>query len=995
MTTKIMRFLLFLIYFPAVCFSQNLQTDWQKTFGNDGNAVVHKVIEATNGNLVAVGQSTAGAQGGTDGWLLITDHSTGQIVVEKRFGGKKDDVLYAVAQTFEGNFLLAGATSSIGKGKSDAWLLLVNDRGQLLSEKIYGTTGRDEFRHILLQNDGSLILAGHNNDRAAGDIWLSKIQRDSVRWEKNIGSDVFETLSGFVPASDGGFVFCGNTGKKAENGAENIFLAKADAKGNLSWKKFFGEKGWEEALGLIATRDGGFAVAGLTKAKGAGDLDAWLLKANRDGTRLWDKTFGGKDADLANALVQTNDGGFLLAGSTKSHRSGARFSEAWLVQISPGGELLGEQNQGTDKDDVFTSALALHDGSVVLAGAYNGSTAWMLRCSDPYHTKNALAGIRDAVSLKLSESTLHTADGTLTPGEQSFLSFKITNNADFDVPDLRVAVDNRSGGTDVTFWNTNYFGAIPKGVATEIRIPVKGNNDLAPGDQQLSVTVSSGVKSLQTFEQTITLRKPKPATLLIADHQFAASGRSDEVTLKVQIENNGDSTSRAAEVSFICPPGINAQGASNAPMGLIAAHSRRDARLVFVKTAQFSGSVARIVCIVKEGGREKVRKTLEWQATSGKTSLVSNGPILIWSDPAPHETGTNKVRKTDDHIEVKMTVVSPKPVNTKNIKVKVNGVEMDGSKFNEEDLSPPRQEEAKYIYTYKNKIPLQQGNNHLELVVDDVVSDALEVEFTPERANLFVVSIGPKHDDLQFTSQDAKDFAAAYKNQGGEGKLFNEVFVTELTTSEKTDLTGIKQAMYDLAYQWDDKQIKQSDMVLVFISSHGKIADNRFKILQTGYNPKYERLALDFKADILEVLNNINCKKLIFIDACHSGGAKEGYGGVSKAVVDLAKTQPGVSTLTSCGSTEKSYEDTAWGNGAFTEALLDAFSGKTCTDVNGAFRADTDSDRIVRLGELYDFLRRRVPALVQTGVPNAPTSQTPFMPESQLDKNLPLYFIEK
>ncbi len=990
-----MRFLLFLIYFPAVCFSQNLQTDWQKTFGNDGDAVVHKAIEATNGNLVAVGQTNAGAQGGTDGWLLITDHSTGQVVVEKRFGGKKDDVLYAVAQTFEGNFLLAGATSSIGKGKSDAWLLLVNDRGQLLRETTYGTAGRDEFRHILLQNDGSLILAGHNNDRTAGDIWLSKIQQDTVRWEKNIGTEAFETLSGFVPASDGGFVFCGNTGKKAENGAENIYLAKADAKGNLSWKKFFGEKGWEEALGLIATRDGGFAIAGLTKSKGAGDLDAWLLKANRDGTRQWDKTFGGKDADLVNALVQTTDGGFLLVGSTKSHRSGARFSEAWLVQTAPGGDLLWEQNQGTDKDDVFTSALVLHDGSVALSGQHNGNTAWLLRCSDPYNTKNALAGIRDAVTLKVSESALHTADGTLTPGEQSFLSFKITNTADFDVPDLRVAVDNRSGGSDVSFWNTNYFGAIPKGVATEVRIPVKGNNDLAPGDQQLSVTVSSGVKSLHTFEQTINLRKPKPATLSIADHQFAASGRSDEVTLKVQIENNGDSTSRAAEVSFICPPGINAQGASTAPMGLIAAHSRRDARLVFVKTAQFSGSVARIVCVVKEGGREKVRKTLEWNATSGKTSLVSNGPILIWSDPAPHETGTNKVRKTDDHIEVKMTVVSPKPVNTKNIKVKVNGVEMDGSKFNEEDLSPPRQEEAKYIYTYKNKIPLQQGNNHLELVVDDVVSDALEVEFTPERANLYVVSIGPKHEDLQFTGQDARDFAEAYKNQGGEGKLFNEVFVTELTTPEKTDLTGIKQAMYDLAYQWDDKQIKQSDMVLVFISSHGKIADNRFKILQTGYNPKYERLALDFKTDILEVLSNINCKKLIFIDACHSGGAKEGYGGVSKAVVDLAKTQPGVSTLTSCGSTEKSYEDKAWGNGAFTEALLDAFSGKTCTDGNGAFMADTDSDRIVRLGELYDFLRRRVPALVQSGVPNAPTSQTPFMPESQLDKNLPLYFIEQ
>lgn len=985
-----MRFLLFILLFPAFCFAQkNVQKDWDKTLGHDGDITVHQVIEATNGYLVAVGSA------GSDGWLLIADHSTGQVLFEKRFGGKKDDVLYAAAQTFEGNFLLVGATASVGKGKTDGWLLLVNDRGELLRETIQGTPGRDEYRHILLQSDGSIVLAGQQNDGATGDVWLSKMQNDSLRWEKNLGISEFETLSGFVGTSDGGFVFSGNTGKKAGNGDGNIYLAKADAKGNLSWKKFMGEKGWEESLGLIATRDGGFAIAGLHNPKGAGNPNAWLVKANRDGTRQWDKSFGGDNPDLANALVQTNDGGFLLVGSTQSHRSGARFPEAWLVQTTAGGDLQWEEPIGTDKEDVFTKALPLHDGSVALAGMRNGATAWFLRCSDPYNTRNALAGIRDAVTVKLSDAVLHTSDGSLTPGEQSYLSLKINNTADMDLPDLRVTVENRSGESDVTFWNTSYYGTLQKSGITEVRIPVKGNADLTEGQQQLTLTVSSGSKSLQTLDKTIPLRQPKPVALSIADHHFSASGSSDAVTLKVQIENSGDADSKAAEVSFVCPAGISLQGSATAPMGVISKHSRRDARLVFSKTEKFTGSSVRIVCVVKEGGVEKVRKTLEWQGGSGKTSLVSNGPILIWSDPAPHETGTNKVRKTDDHIEVKMTVVSPKPVNTKNIKVKVNGVEMDGSKFNEEDLSPPRQEESKYIYTYKNKIPLQQGNNHLELVVDDVVSDALEVEFTPERANLYVLSIGPTHQDLQYTARDAMDFAAAYRNQGGDGKLFNEVFITELVTPEKTNEVAIDQAIYDLAYQWKDKQIKQSDMLIVFISSHGKILDNRFMILQTGYDPKYEHIAVDYRDQILGVLNNINCKKLVFLDACHSGGAKDGFGGVSKAVVDLAKAQPGFSTLTSCGSTEKSYEDKAWGNGAFTEAILDAFSGKSCNDGAGAFVADTDKDNIVRLGELYDFLRRRVPELVKSGVPNAPTSQTPFMPESQLDKNLPVYFIGK
>jgi hypothetical protein len=43
---------------------------------------------------------------------------------------------------------------------------------------------------------------------------------------------------------------------------------------------------------------------------------------------------------------------------------------------------------------------------------------------------------------------------------------------------------------------------------------------------------------------------------------------------------------------------------------------------------------------------------------------------------------------------------------------------------------------------------------------------------------------------------------------------------------------------------------------------------------------------------------------------------------------------------------------------------------------------------------LYEFLRRRVPTLVQTAIPNAPTTQTPFMPESQLDKDMPIYWLK-
>ncbi len=984
-----MRLLAFTLFcLPVLLTAQPLRQDWQQT--SAGNTTLHDVLEATNGYIIATGETTSKTSGGSDGLLLIADHSTGQLVTELRLGGSKDDVLYAAVQTFDGRFLLAGATESAGKGDKDAWLVLVDERGRKVWETTLGTPGRDECREMLLLADGTVLLAGIQNDKKSGDIWLAKLDGKKVLWEKNLGATEFETISGLALSTDGGFVFCGNTAKKASTGAGDIYLAKTDGRGDLLWKKWFGEGEWEEALDLIVTHDGGFAIAGLTKSKGAGDLDCWLLKTSRDGFKQWDKTFGGKSADMANTLLQTHDGGFLLAGASKSKRIGTRFSDAYFVQTTPGGELQWEQYLGDDRDDAISALAPLHNGSMVAIGAFDGGSARLLRVSDPEFSRLAAIAMRDAATVELSEATVRSADGTLTPGESAYLHFRISNRTDLDLHDLRVTADNSEADGHLAVWSANYFGTLRKNGHLDVRIPLLAASDLTDGQQRLRIGVSSGEKSLKSFEKTVVLRKPKPATLLLADHTFAASGRSDEIVLSIQLENGGDTVSQATELRFVCPEGIKPAGATIFKMGTLEPHTRKEVKFSFVKTPQFTASVAAISCVALENGGEKARKTFEWQA-SGKASILATGPILIWTDPAPHETGSNKVRRTEDHFEFKMTVVSAKPLEPKNFKMKVNGVETEGSKFNEEDLSPPKRENAQYTYTYRNKIPLQQGKNRVEVVVDGQASDHLDVEFAPERANLFVLAIGPTHDDLKYTAKDAADFAAAFAGQ--EGQLYNRVVVNVLNTPDKTDLTGIKQAAFDLAYQWDDKQIKPTDVLLVFVSSHGKIVDNRFKILQSGYNPKYERLAVDFKSDVLEILNPINCKKIVFLDACHSGGAKDGYGGLSRAVVDLAKAQPGVSTLTSCGSTEKSYEDKSWENGAFTEAMLEAFADTECHDADGAYRADTNGDRVIRLGEMYDFLRRRVPALVQNTIQSAPTSQTPFMPESQLDKNMPIYWL--
>lgn len=966
--------------------AQEIKPAWTKSFGGGGD-VFHRVIEAGNGSVIAVGESSVQTQGGKDGLVAILNYSTGAVVKELRFGGAKDDVIYDIAPTPQGFFLLAGYTESIGKGGHDGWLLLIDEKGRKIDEKSIGGVGKDELRQIEILPDGSaMVLAGFKNDQKDGDAWLIKLSlKYEMIWEKQLGRDKYGLPSGLVLSNDGGASFSGNTRK-----GNQIYLAKVDARGAEVWSQTYGEKDYEEALDLISTRDGNYALAGLTKSKGAGDADAWLLKIGRDGSLLWDVALGKRDFDLASALVQYNTGAFGLFGSSNSYRSGARAAKALRIRAASDGNKESEAYWGNGNDESWEAVSLLHDGSVVVVGKAPGG-AFVGRLPLEDQDNPPIVGVRDQNAVEIAELKLNSQDNqSIQRNENAYLSFRLNNKSGAELSDIKVEVEDQTGSSRLEYWAVNYLGQVgSERTGKIVRIPVR-SKDISNGEHNFNLKISAGDKYLTDTDVKLVTRVPLPATLQIASFNYFSSTRSDEVTLRIVLENSGDANSGPTDVTFQYPAGIKPSASASNTIGAVAARSKREVDFLFTKTPQFTGTAVNIVCIVKENGAERIRKTLE-----GRSGGVGGGgPIMLWTDPDVNEVG-NKLKKTNNQIEFKMNVVSDKNLEPKNFKLRVNGVEMEGSKFNEQDLSAPKRDTGYYSYTYRNKIPLIMGTNRVEVIVDGKPSAPIFVEYAPQRSNLFILAVGPVHSDLMYTSKDAKDFAEAFRNQGGVDKLYPNVHVQEITTPETTNLTGIKQAMYDLSYMWKDGLITANDVVVVFISSHGKIYNNEFRILQSGYNPKYEDVSIDYKKEVLDVLNRLSCKKLIFLDACHSGGAKEGFGGLSKAVIDLAKTQPGVSTLSSCKADEKSYEAQNWENGAFTEAMLEAFANKPFNDARGAYSADANNDRIITLGELYDFLQRRVPQLVKSVIPNAPTSQAPFMPEDQLDRAMPLYYIQK
>jgi hypothetical protein len=128
-----------------------------------------------------------------------------------------------------------------------------------------------------------------------------------------------------------------------------------------SWYKTFGGSSDDGAIGVHQTNDGGYVFTGYTKSSGTGDYDAWLVKTDADGNELWQKTFGGPEGDEGISVQQTNDGGYIIGGDTSSFGTGGR--NAWLIKTdADGNEQWSKTFVSSDDVDLMSVQQTTDDG---------------------------------------------------------------------------------------------------------------------------------------------------------------------------------------------------------------------------------------------------------------------------------------------------------------------------------------------------------------------------------------------------------------------------------------------------------------------------------------------------------------------------------------------------------------------------------------------------------------------------------------------------------
>lgn len=352
--------------------------------------------------------------------------------------------------------------------------------------------------------------------------------------------------------------------------------------------------------------------------------------------------------------------------------------------------------------------------------------------------------------------------------------------------------------------------------------------------------------------------------------------------------------------------------------------------------------------------------------------------------PRLFNPGTRERTTTEGTYIVEFFLFSNTKIRANDIKIFRNKKPLvDGKNIPELIQIEDNPEALKYILRYK-VFDLEQGRNVIEVAVKDEQTDMI-IDYIPEKPNLHLVAIGPAYPDLRYTTKDAKDFAELILTNADHG-LFQKIkTVDTLFQAYNTTQKQIERVFAQLEKHYKSGHIQEHDFLFIYISAHGIELEDGYRILPSDYDPHYlEPTTVHYQNDLLKYLNRIECKKFIFIDACLSGyidGAKAlNIKSLNDAIIKANQSVAGVAAFSSSAKDQLSYEYPPGENGLFTEALLEALSGK-------ADQLNEGSNYILSLQEIMDYLTKRVPELSkEMGFSEA---QTPYF-VGDLPMDLPL-----
>ena len=344
--------------------------EWQACYGSKWSESLNNACQTPDGGYILVGISPGDSVGGIwttnygdSDFAVIRIDSVGNVVWSKTYGGDKLDGAYAITKGIRPNrYYIAGVSRSESSTNyhspstnGDAWMIAINDAGDLIWQRCYGGYKGDVFEAVVQINDSNVVygIGSTGSDIDEGDVtgvsadanpeaWICKIDANTgmLIKAKAYGGTRTDMLFRAIPRSNS-FIAMGWTESKDHDvwnyygaHASNGWILNIDTALNIIWQKSIGSSGGGKIIEIINTSDGGFAVLGST-INNAGDTsmfnfmvsnmpnstnpkrEAFIIKYNNMGQQEWQQHYAAPmdQIEVNKGFTQMTDGGYVFSSN--------------------------------------------------------------------------------------------------------------------------------------------------------------------------------------------------------------------------------------------------------------------------------------------------------------------------------------------------------------------------------------------------------------------------------------------------------------------------------------------------------------------------------------------------------------------------------------------------------------------------------------------------------------------------------------------------------
>ena len=508
MKLRYIQTLLFIAVINVCGFSQSYTIAWQRTIGGNANDKLTKTLQTTDGGLILCGYSNSNVSGdkqqdaknGSYDFWVVKLTKTGTTQWSKTYGGIDRDLKPTIIQTTDGGFLLGGSSispKSNAKSKNavnqsfDYWVLKLSSSGQIVWDNTIGGIQFEKLGALLETNSGYFICGSSNSLDSADktvdnegssltpDYWIVKLNKSgTILWDSVYGGTNRDAFSTAVVTSDGGLLLAGTSysprgGNKNDDfiGNGDFWVIKLDSVGVPQWNRTIGGNLSENLTSVDLVGTIGYVFAGYSNSLASGNktngckgvTDYWIVRADKFGNVLWNKTYGGTGADYL-TTVKFLQSKYYVGGYSNSGISGDKTVDSiggmdfWTMILDKNGNITEQNTWGGTGDDYLTDYFP-SGTQYVLAGTSNSPKGKSKRDGTVGNTGNPdywifkISPAAAAIQANATDSSALTIDKTDILKTQ--FSLEINPNPVKDILHLNYDITNSSKNISLSIYSNN------------------------------------------------------------------------------------------------------------------------------------------------------------------------------------------------------------------------------------------------------------------------------------------------------------------------------------------------------------------------------------------------------------------------------------------------------------------------------------------------------------------------------------------------------------